>query len=199
MSSIVRHRPYGASPPRAFRRLSPSILRAAIRLITFHVSLFTHHFSSHHASRLTLSNAIQHFLTFMNSEPAISQEFPTKTIFHLGLRMSNLPCQTSPENLKKMERVGERRPSEPVTEIENGQRPEPCHFCHTALPALLPDGERPFAFCQRCGTALHSPHNRHLYCPACASDLRMIIVNGQRILSTCPSCGDPLPPWSPPT
>ena len=102
MSSIVRHRPHGASPPRAFRRLSPSILRAAIRLITFHVSLFTHHFSSHHASRLTLSNAIQHFLTFMNSEPAISQEFPTKTIFHLGLRMSNLPCQTSPENLKKM-------------------------------------------------------------------------------------------------
>jgi len=107
------------------------------------------------------------------------------------------------------ERVGERTSVEILSEIKdqtpkienggNGQRPEVCHSCRSALPALLPDGERPFTHCQRCGTALHSPHNRHLYCPACATDLRIIIVNGQRILSNCPCCGAPLPPWSPPT
>jgi len=50
------------------------------------------------------------------------------------------------------------------SKIENAPGPEPCHFCHTDLPALLPDGERPFANCQSCGITLHSPHNRHLYC-----------------------------------
>jgi len=114
-------------------------------------------------------------------------------------------AKTSP-SLPLEERVGERRSSERVpeiknqkSEIENAPGPEPCHFCHTDLPALLPDGERPLANCQSCGITLHSPHNRHLYCPACASDLRMIIVEGQRTLSTCPYCDAPLPPWLPPT
>jgi len=96
---------------------------------------------------------------------------------------------------------GEGQGEEAVAPIKNSkiQTPEVCHSCRTALPPLLPDGERPFALCQRCGTALHSPHNRHLYCPACASDLRMIIFNGQRTLSTCPCCDAQLPPWPPPT
>ena len=82
------------------------------------------------------------------------------------------------------------------SKLENGA--ERCHHCHSDLPPLLPDGQRPSPFCWCCRTALHSPHNRHLYCPSCGCDLRIIIVNDQRTLSICPCCETPLPPWAPP-
>ena len=91
----------------------------------------------------------------------------------------------------------------PVPEIQNQkskiknaeENPERCHHCHSDLPPLLADGQRPSPFCWCCRTALHSPQNRHLYCPSCGCDLRIIIVNNQRTLPICPCCEVPLPPW----
>ena len=115
-----------------------------------------------------------------------------KEIADGGLRIAELSKQpATPERDKQIENQ--------KSKIKNEQPPERCHFCHADLPPLLADGQRPSPLCQRCGTALHSPQNRHLYCPSCGSDLRLIIVGDRRTLPICPSCEALLPPWPPPT
>jgi len=75
---------------------------------------------------------------------------------------------------------------------------EECHYCRQELPPLLPNGQRPFTHCEKCGTALRPPETRHLYCPTCHGRLHNIFDGDRRTSDHCPHCAATLPPVPPP-
>jgi len=98
---------------------------------------------------------------------------------------------------------------------EDGSTPQPstthehCLSCGQELPALLPNGQRPFTHCQNqyCGHPLPPPGTSlREHCNSCGRPLPVHGPNAQRVSNQCRACGVNLPPldaqapypWIPP-
>jgi len=128
-----------------------------------------------------------------NAQPATSAPASEPATCNLQLATEANTAHSDSE-FKVQSSMFDVRCSGPVHHSITPVPPERCHECRALLPPLLPSGERPSPYCNKCDTPLRPPGSLIEYCPKCRHVLQELNANGTRPTPECLYCNKTLPP-----